>query len=74
MSRLSKEYSDLIKRGQFWQCKKCGKSIKSRGHIHHKDGDSTNNTITNLVALCVECHNQIPRKRDRYWLDEWLRI
>ena len=68
MSRLTKEVSDRIKRGQNWRCgnRKCdhgkeGKpaSIKSGGDIHHKDGDPTNNKVTNLIALCRKCHQEV---------------
>jgi hypothetical protein len=76
MSRLPKELSDLVKRGQGWRCgnKKCpygkgGKpaSIKSGGQIHHKDGNPDNNKISNLVALCAKCHRQIRIKRKKEW-------
>ena len=79
MSRLPKAQSDLIKRGQRWECgnKKCshgkdGKqaSIKSGGHIHHKDGDPTNNKISNLIALCRKCHEEMPKKKD--WRDKLI--
>lgn len=28
-------------------------------HVHHKDGDPTNNDLENLVALCPTCHKLI---------------
>jgi len=74
MSGLPKAHSDLVKRGQGWRCgnKKCrhgkgGKpaSIKSGGHIHHKNGDPTDNRISNLVALCPKCHREIETKTRR---------
>jgi len=83
MSRLTKDQSDLVKRGQGWKCKKCGVSIKSGGRIHHKDGDSKDNKISNLVALYAKCHRQIktrkgeaPRcmgtQQTENWLDQTL--
>jgi 5-methylcytosine-specific restriction endonuclease McrA len=72
MSRLPKAQSDLVKRGQGWRCgnKKCphgktGKpaSIKSGGHIHHKNGDPTDHRIGNLIALCPKCHRQVKKRR-----------
>lgn len=60
MARLRKELSDLVKRGQGSKCGnrkspygKEGKpaSIKSGGHIYHKDGNPENNNINNLIAL-----------------------
>jgi hypothetical protein len=78
MSRLSPQQSALVKRGQGWKCgnKKCthgkgGKpaSIKSGGHIHHKDGNPKNNKIGNLVALCAKCHREIKtKKKHEYWI------
>jgi len=73
MSRLTKLQSDSIKRGQNWRCgnKKCPygtgglpASIKSGGHIHHKDGNPKNNNISNLVALCRKCHAKIKNRGD----------
>ena len=34
-------------------------------HIHHVDGDPNNNTIENLVMLCVNCHKEEHRKKKR---------
>jgi len=73
MSRLTKEQSDLVKRGQGWKCKKCGVSIKSGGHIHHKDGNPNNNRIGNLVAICAKCHRQIPIRKTGFMWDRWLK-
>jgi 5-methylcytosine-specific restriction endonuclease McrA len=74
MSRLPPQQSALVKRGQGWKCgnKKCrhgkgGKpaSIKSGGHIHHKNGDPGDNRISNLVALCPKCHREIKTRTRR---------
>jgi hypothetical protein len=27
-------------------------------HLHHKDGDGTNNELDNLEILCPNCHSQ----------------
>ena len=69
MSRLTKEQSDGIKRGQNWECKLCHKSIKHGGHIHHKDGNPNNNKIGNLIAVCATCHRRITpgKKREKLW-------
>jgi hypothetical protein len=49
-----------IARGQNFKCAHCPKSITKRHqfHIDHKDGDRSNRDITNLQALCVECHSR----------------
>ena len=40
-------------------CEHCGKTIsESKIDIHHIDEDHNNNLITNLEALCVNCHQQ----------------
>ena len=35
---------------------KCGNSLEHGFHRHHKDGNPTNNEISNLELLCAECH------------------
>lgn len=44
-------------------CQHCFKS-KSK-HMHHRDGDHTNNTVSNLLPVCYRCH---------YGLHQVLRI
>ena len=82
MSRLPKEQSDILKRGQGWKCgnKRCthgkdGKraSIKSGGQIHHKDGNPSNSNINNLIALCQKCHAKIKSRGNEIdKFDKWL--
>ncbi len=70
MPGLTKELKDKVKRGQGWKCAKCGKSIKSGGQVHHKDRDHDNISITNLQALCKDCHQKRTNKqlkKDREW-------
>jgi len=35
----------------------CHKCESFPSHIHHKDGDRTNNSLDNLVPLCRPCHH-----------------
>lgn len=57
-SRLSHQ----VREAAGWMCQQCG--VVLRGgysyllHMHHIDGDHTNNKEENLMALCVECHSQ----------------
>lgn len=32
-------------------------------HVHHKDGDAMNDTITNLQSLCEDCHRSVEAER-----------
>jgi len=34
---------------------------KSMLDVHHKDGDRSNNSLTNLEVLCVWCHALLTR-------------
>lgn len=38
------------------ECVVCGKNEGL--HIHHKDKNSSNNQINNLVVLCEVCHKK----------------
>jgi len=37
-------------------CEKCGAT--TRLEIHHRDGDATNNDLSNLAVLCMLCHRK----------------
>ncbi|MCP8313119.1 MAG: hypothetical protein H3Z53_01940 [archaeon] len=37
-------------------CLKCGNSLEHGFHRHHKDGNPSNNEVSNLELLCAECH------------------
>jgi len=46
-----------------YRCSVCKQEGKWRGkpltlQLHHKDGDSTNNSLKNLCFLCPNCHSQ----------------
>jgi hypothetical protein len=61
-------------------CRRQGKPVQ----IHHIDSDPTNNDISNLAVLCLDCHMQTMisggfyRKLDanqvRLYRDDWLNI
>ena len=58
-----KSISDYIKKKLKYKCYECGndfskKSLREFLHTHHNDGDKTNNTLGNLVPLCIECHSK----------------
>ena len=52
--------SDLIRYRDDNTCQKCGtESIHPKLHVHHIDGDKTNNSLENLISLCVMCHTPV---------------
>jgi 5-methylcytosine-specific restriction endonuclease McrA len=60
---VSKKQKDDIKREQNWECDFCHKSIKSGGHIHHRNHDNTDNRLSNLQAICAVCHRKVTPTR-----------
>lgn len=58
----SKLFNRLMRMGWENKCSECGitewlgKPLKL--HIDHKDGDRTNNELSNLRILCPNCHQQ----------------
>jgi len=55
-----------LARERFWaehdkseyECPDCSRSESEVGgfEVHHKDGDAHNNSISNLIGLCIYCH------------------
>jgi len=63
---LSKAQKERIAKGQDWICGKCKEKIEPFSYdIHHRDGKSSNNSIGNLVALCVKCHRKVTQKQNK---------
>lgn len=55
------EISKSYRESKCWICEKCNVNLSSHRrllHVHHKDGDKTNCSFSNLEALCVECHTK----------------
>jgi len=42
-------------------CQECGKRASEL--VHHRDGDASNNSASNLIALCSRCHAKIHARR-----------
>jgi len=54
-----KEISNELKRQKNYTCQKCGINLqdaKKYLHTHHIDGNPSNNIVSNLKVLCIECH------------------
>lgn len=50
-----------------YRCRRCGimgtprKGFGNSLEAHHRDGDATNNRMSNLKALCRDCHKSVHR-------------
>jgi 5-methylcytosine-specific restriction endonuclease McrA len=56
---ISREY----RKAANFICQKCGVNCSSEPsllHLHHRDGDRSNNDHLNLYVLCIECHSREP--------------
>lgn len=66
--KISKDY----RKRQNFTCEKCAVKPKSNlhkrwWHTHHIDGDKTNNSLNNLMCLCIVCHSNIDlRHRENF--------
>jgi len=47
---------EKVRNRQDGKCNKCGK-IPPRWHYDHKDGDRSNNSMSNCQGLCPNCHD-----------------
>ena len=48
------------------RCERCHKDVIGRGlkpRYHHKDGNPSHNTISNVILLCNDCHDKVHEYR-----------
>jgi hypothetical protein len=58
-----RDIANRRKKENNWQCQACKRSFfnqKELLHVHHVDGDKTNNYDWNLHVLCATCHAHQP--------------
>ena len=55
--------NEVLKR-QNYKCYKCKKPLPAVKHFHHKRAVAKGgkNTVSNLIALCPNCHSEIHHK------------
>ncbi|CAL2105663.1 5-methylcytosine-specific restriction enzyme A [Tenacibaculum sp. 190524A02b] len=64
------ELSLAYRENKRFVCEECSINLsdnKKYLHVHHIDGDKSNNKESNLKALCIECHAKQPNH-------EWLKF
>jgi hypothetical protein len=57
--------SKKLRKNRNYKCNNCGLNMSKQehnkfAHVHHKDGDKSNDISTNLEVLCIECHSKQP--------------
>ena len=60
-SGFTQEKKEKVKTRDNFNCQKCGRSkenISGSLEVHHKDRNSFNNSLGNLVTLCKSCHRE----------------
>lgn len=54
-------------------CELCGTTeTQHKIHVHHKDGDTKNNILNNLLVVCVGCHNNVAHEYQRNALGQYV--
>jgi len=56
------------------KCQRCHRQLGAVWHIHHKDGNPSNNRLGNLRVLCPTCHAEVEHKKrierkKRYYIE-----
>ncbi|MEY8240634.1 MAG: hypothetical protein RPT25_09840 [Cycloclasticus sp.] len=57
------DISKSIREDVQYECQSCGVDLKRNKrllHVHHLNGDTSDSTLGNLVALCADCHRKEP--------------
>ena len=64
---------EVPRRARF-RCEKESCGYKGKPHIHHIDSDNSHNNLSNLVALCPNCHQSAhDGKLTESQLHNWVR-
>ena len=70
-----KKTKEAILRKQKYKCKLCNKHmVKYDIEFDHKDGNNSNNKISNCRALHTRCHRRKHSKRDKEKVNSVIQI
>ena len=69
-------YKNYVKRAVLVMEEKIGRYLKPGEVVHHINGDSTNDTVNNLMVLTIEQHSSLHHAGRRYKKDKpaWNKI
>ncbi len=72
---FSKSTKDKTLKRQSYHCNYCGKKLVE-WDFDHIDGDSSNSSLENCQALCLECHRKKNKKikQRKFKLSQALRV
>jgi len=59
---FSKLTQEVTRIAQNFRCNRCGKILGEEYNFHHKDGNRSNNYISNCEVLCLDCHYKETRR------------
>lgn len=59
--------SEKYRESRSFRCEKCGITInepfdRQYMHVHHKNGNKSDNREANLQCLCIKCHSEVDEK------------
>lgn len=63
-----KELSLYVRNKANWHCERCNINLSKHKHLlhtHHIDLNIRNNSFSNLQALCIKCHSNMPGGRHK---------